>query len=462
MASEPKEREHSKRDALPDHLQAAFAQEEETGFRLATRLRFSALAIFAVWITIENGFPEALFYYFFLAAFAVLGLVPLQLRNRGRYRSWHRYLFPLLDCFLVVFTILAPNPFERTNFPLPMDLRFGNEMYLFVFLVVAVFSYSPRVVLWTGASAALAWSLGVLWVLSLPQTLAEPAAETWAALDSAGQLATIMDPQRVFYGPWGRLVMILLVVSGGLAAAVHRSRRLVLREADAERGRANLSRYFSANLVEKLAKSDEPIGTSRSQNAAILFADIVGFTALSEHGTPADVIGLLREFHVRVEEAVFAHDGTLDKYIGDGVMVSFGTPVSGEHDATNALRSARALLASVDAWSNERVGAGKSPVKIGIGLHYGPVIAGDVGGNQRLEYTVIGDTVNVASRVERLTRHFKAPLVVSDDLLAAVRAEGQSEPCDIEGLVELSPQQLRGREETLKVFALLAGSDPES
>ena len=160
------------------------------------------------------------------------------------------------------------------------------------------------------------------------------------------------------------------------------------------------------------------------RGAAVLFADMVGFTAISERLAPDALVGLLREFHGRLARLAFAfaHDGTVDKYIGDAIMVHFGTPRPQKDDPARALACAAAMIAEVGRWNAERARAGEAPIGIGIGVHYGEVLVGNIGDARRLEYTVLGDTVNVASRLERLTRETGAPLVVSDALVGAGEA----------------------------------------
>ncbi len=117
---------------------------------------------------------------------------------------------------------------------------------------------------------------------------------------------------------------------------------------------------------------------------------------------------------------MFDNNGTLDKYIGDGLMATFGTPDPGPQDSANALQCAMDMIASLEDWNAERIGEGKAPVRVGIGLHYGAVIAGDIGNERRLEYSVIGDAVNIASRLEYLTRKLNSNVVVSDSLVQAI------------------------------------------
>jgi adenylate cyclase len=239
--------------------------------------------------------------------------------------------------------------------------------------------------------------------------------------------------------------------------SVRLARGLVFRQTEAERERANLSRYFSQNMVDELARTDEPLGPTRSQEVAVLFVDIVGFTAWSAEHTPQAVIEMLRDFHGRMEQTVFACSGTVDKYIGDAVMATFGTPRSGPQDATNALRCARAMIDAVDAWNGIRRQQGLEALRIGVGVHYGPVVLGDIGGEQRLEFAVLGDTVNVASRLERLTRQLSAAAIISDDLVRAARREGGAADSLLSGFQAPIHQALPGRVENVDIWVLARG-----
>ena len=132
-------------------------------------------------------------------------------------------------------------------------------------------------------------------------------------------------------------VVVLILVAGALAAVVHRSRRLNTGQVAAARERANLARYFSPNVVEALAGRDQPVGTTQRQDVAVLFADMVGFTTMAETIRAREVMDLLRDFHGRMEDQVFQHNGTMEKFIGDAMLATFGTPEKGERDALDAL-----------------------------------------------------------------------------------------------------------------------------
>jgi adenylate cyclase len=192
----------------------------------------------------------------------------------------------------------------------------------------------------------------------------------------------------------------------------------------------------------------------RAQPVAVLFADIAGFTRVAEREAPERVIALLRGLYTRLEAAVFEHHGTLDKYLGDGIMATFGTPEAGPDDAGNALAAARAMLASIDAWNQGRAAQGEPPVRLSIGIHYGNVVLGDVGSARRLEFAVIGDVVNVASRLEGVSRRLATRLVVSDALVEAVRAAGGRPATALAGLERAAPETLRGRDAPVALWVL--------
>jgi PAS domain S-box-containing protein len=227
-------------------------------------------------------------------------------------------------------------------------------------------------------------------------------------------------------------------------------------ERAAERARANLARYFSPKLVDTLAAKDQPLGAVRRQNLAVLFADVVGFTRLSETLEPEEVIEILRDIHSWMEKAIFRHDGSIEGYIGDAVLAIFGFPEAGGKDASNALSCAYDLLMAAQCWNQGRTGKGLAPIHIGIGLHYGPVVVGDVGTEEYVDFTVVGDTVNTASRLQQATRTLQCDLVVGQELVNATKGEKERE--DTADLFErLQPRgdlAIRGRTQAVGIWTL--------
>jgi adenylate cyclase len=236
-------------------------------------------------------------------------------------------------------------------------------------------------------------------------------------------------------------------------ADIAKLREIEHLHAAAERARGNLARYFSPNIVDMLADQDEPLGAVRRQTIAVLFADIVGFTRMSEAMPPEAVVTMLRQFHERMTAHIFTCGGTVDKYIGDSIFAAFGVPTASDNDAANALICADMMLEALDRWNAERVRDGETPLAIGIGLNYGPAVLGDVGSEHSMSFTVIGDTVNTAARLQGLTRTFKTPLVVGDPLVDAIRARSSEPAVALTGqLLDRGEQVLRGRAGLVRIW----------
>ena len=250
------------------------------------------------------------------------------------------------------------------------------------------------------------------------------------------------------------------IAEGRLFTAVLRDisdrKRFEAELADAQRQRTQLTRHFSPNMVEEIMQAGARIGVARTQPMAVLFADLYDYTEMSATMSGEQVIVLLRAFHAIVEDAVFNNGGTLDKYIGDGLMATFGTPTPGPMDATNAIAATRQLLRELALWNQRREAEGQRRIRIGVGLHFGPATLGDVGTDQRFELTVVGDTVNVASRIEQMSRLVRTAVVASDDIIRQSIAECGHEA--IEGFRDLGEHRVRGRESLLRLWGLSAES----
>lgn len=235
--------------------------------------------------------------------------------------------------------------------------------------------------------------------------------------------------------------------------AIAHVRQLDRQRAEAERARANLARYFSPNIVDLLAEQDEPLGPVRRQMVAVLFVDIVGFTRMAEAMAPEAVVAMLREFHERMANRIFACGGTIEKYIGDEIFAVFGLPQASPHDAHIALRCATSMLDELAAWNQARAAKREVPLAIGIGVNYGPAVLGDVGTEHSLAFTVIGDTVNVASRLQSLTRELETPLVVADAVVRQIVGDHPDSQVELPiALQDRGERELRGRNGTIRIW----------
>ncbi len=185
------------------------------------------------------------------------------------------------------------------------------------------------------------------------------------------------------------------------AAVAVENARAHARLAREEVARANYGRFLPEYVVQQLLEDPESFKLGGvNQLLTVLFADIRGFTSLSETAPPEKIVQLLNRFFTAMTDIIFAHGGTLDKYIGDGLMALFGAPTVSPDDACNAVAAAVAMQRQMEEINAELRREGLSPIQIGIGLHTGVATVGYIGSERRSEYTAIGDTVNLASRLE--------------------------------------------------------------
>jgi len=439
-------------DLTTDRIKATFARVERQGLKSALWVRLITLLIVQAWLIIAVPKYWTLFYHFWIVVFLALGATQLFLIRRASDARWQPYVFAIVDGVLLAVVLLISNPLWDEAWPPAMLLRYANIVFVFVFLAGAAFSYNPGLVLCTGLSSMIVWRFGVFLLASREGAISSDD-EAWLNASSMDEtIRLLLDPEFIHLNMQNKKVFAVLLVTGLLALVVSRARRLVQSQVTIERARTNLARYFSPNLVDQLATQDQPLGAVRRQSVAVLFADIQGFTTISENMAPEEVVNLLRGFHERMETAIFAHQGTLDKYIGDGLMATFGTPLPGDLDATNALAAARRMFSELELLNQERVAADNEVLKLSIGIHYGTVVQGDIGGGQRLEFTVLGDTVNVAARLESMTRRLETRLAISQDMIDRLKAE--TDTPDLSGLIEGEPQTIRGRIAKLGIWTL--------
>lgn len=234
----------------------------------------------------------------------------------------------------------------------------------------------------------------------------------------------------------GPVLGILSGATVSVAGRMVRERRL---RREVERQRGNLARYVPPTLADTLADRQEAAFDGREQMAAILFVDLQGFTSASESRSPSETAHFLKDFHAQLETVVAAHKGIVAQFLGDGAFVLWGLPLPVAEDPANALACARAMLRRLHDWQPEMTSR--------IGVHFGPVAMAQLGGQNQLQLTAAGDTVNVASRLEAIAKEVGGILTVSDDVANAVRALGRHDL--LVGLAAQPARRIRGRDQLL-------------
>jgi adenylate cyclase len=210
--------------------------------------------------------------------------------------------------------------------------------------------------------------------------------------------------------------------------------------------RSALERFLAPEVVEMVASNPHEIRLGGvNQKVSILFADVRGFTELSETLPPEKVVEILNEYFTRVTDVIFDHGGTLDKYLGDGVMALFGAPISKGNDATNAVRAALSIQKLIEELNRDAVDRGWPELRVGIGVNTGIVTAGNIGSPKRIDYTVIGDAVNVSSRL--CSNAAAGQVLISESTALEVGGEFRVQ--------QLAALQLKGKSQPMPVFSVL-------
>jgi adenylate cyclase len=452
-AAEPAGRELQRRAAgLSARLDLAFARDQRGGLMIAALVRLAAIVPIAAWLIYVSPFQGAA-YWWQVGNAAVF--IPTSALHYFAARAVERRFAAVYALFAADTAIMAaifalPNPFLESVVPVPTQLGSVGFFWFFILMLHAAFSANWRLVVWTGAMVFIARCAQVAFALAQPLTLTEI---EWPVGTVELWLQANAEPNFLFLTSYAGDLVGVVSFTLVTAALVRRARRRLERQIAAERTRAQLARYLPSDVVDQVVAQGDAFIAARNVEAAVLFVDVVGFTEFAQPLPPGETITILRALHKRLGDCVFRHDGAIDKFLGDGMMATFGATGPDEFVPRDALAAALDMIATIDEWNLGRVAVGRTPIRIGIGIDFGEVVAGDVGDDRRLEFTVVGNIVNVASRIEQLTRTLPSPLLVTDRLIAAARpTEGAG--ALIERLEPIGPHTIRGQAEPLPLWGL--------
>jgi class 3 adenylate cyclase len=395
---------------------------------------------------------------------AILLLVELRLAvfawpdlMQGRFKHWFTLIVILVGAGLSVRLVRAVIE-AREKDPWLVASTALDALLGFVIVVPSVLWPRPGYV---GALAAPDFGIWPVIATGAGLRLSRRAAAAGASAAMIGVLVQCaldraLNAEQLAYGIAEIGLAIVLMLGATLLALAldARIRRLVAQGAEearrGERARSRLGAYVSEEVAELVLREPDALPGGVEQPVAVVFSDIRGFTRTGQDLPPDQLIAELNEYLEAMVGAIRENGGVVDKYMGDAILAVFGIPTRTGDEAIRAIRTARRMEQALALHNAERERRGKEPLKHGIGVHYGRVAAGNVGTRERLQYTVIGDTVNVASRLQTASKEVGCAVVLSDTVVARAREEGDA-------LLEvrpLPPIELRGRVGKIAVHTL--------
>ncbi|PJZ82262.1 adenylate/guanylate cyclase domain-containing protein [Leptospira meyeri] len=399
------------RDQFPRYMSELLYQEEQMGALFAVRFRYViGVALVASAVANLSNTDSVFGYltnYVAITFYFINTFVHAQIlkKSKGHWKTKYDYISLLIDNLLVTVTIFNwyilkgegnPNFLVKTPlvvfYLLPLSLslfqyRFSLVNFSFVCFLLSYYGFLIYALVDTKSVSGNDWNR---YVLGDQIILSD---------------ASVTKPT------------VYLVLVFAISYAIFRSLRMLLKFAAAESQKTTLSRYFSPDLVSEIVSEPEVIAKGKRQKVTVLFSDIRGFTQFSEPMDPETLSIFLTEFRRRMVRAIFQYGGSLDKFIGDAVMATFGTPSPSDtqgEDSKNAVLAAKSMLSELAQWNEDRKKLGESEIKIGVGIHTGEVFCGSIGSEERMEYTVIGDTVNTASRIESACKDLGVTFLISE------------------------------------------------
>ena len=400
-------------------LQAAFREEERVGEATVSTLRLWALAILYLNELVNYHALQAWGWDFHARVSALAGAGACfaggtwaLLHFTTWSHSWFKYVTSTLDVVMVTALLLAGAGSASPSFVL-----------YYVIIGTSNLRYSTALTVYTTGLCGAAYL----------------ALHLWAGTDTPSPVAVV-------------IYVLGMVVTGLLSGyVVARLKVLVRRLVDnllcRQRVEGALARYVSYQVAEKILQQVGSLDelTEERRYVTVLIADIRGFTALCSRRSPEEVVRLLNDYFEKIVGVVFALDGTLDKFIGDAVLVVFGAPTDQPDSELRAVECAWRMQETVATGNAERRGRGEEEIRIGIGINAGDVVAGNVGSRQRMEYTVLGDVVNLTQRLSAAARPGQTLLSESVHARVASRVEARA----------LEPLRVKGKPEPVNAYELL-------
>lgn len=403
---------------MPARLQMAIAEAEAGAERLVGWAQVGIILLFGTLYLVspKAGGSDLMFMPvpWALGIYTVFTVIRLKLAYLGPLPGWYLALSVVADMALLIGLIWSFH--IQYHQPAAFYLKAPTFIYVFIFIALRCLRFEPRYVLLAGMAAAGGWLVLLFYAL-------------W---EGGGMGVITRDYVAYMSGPLVLIgaeidkIVVILVVTVVLAAGLARARALLVRAEEEGAARASLARFFAPDVARRIAETGLAMtpGSGAEREATIMMIDIRGFTRMSERLAPDALMSLLAEYQARLVPVIQAEGGAIDKFLGDGIMATFGAVAPDPAHGARAMAAATAVLDAVARWNGARRLAGLDAVAIGIGIAGGRVVFGAVGDESRLELTVIGAPVNLAAKIEKHTRKAGVAALAEAAVVDAAEAAG--------------------------------------
>jgi len=423
--------------ALPERLRVAIRDQQERSEVLISVIQLLVVTIFGLLylITPKTFSDEVIFtpVPWVLGVYLAFSLLRLSLSTKRKLPDWMIYFSAIADIFLLMGLIWSFHvQYEQ---PPSFYLKSPTLLYVFIFISIRALHFDPRFVIATGLSAALGWVLMVIYVIfSNPKDM----------MITRDYIA-YMTSNSVLIGAEFDKIVSILIVTGVLALALHRARKLLFESVIEGSAARDLSRFVPEEVARQIIRSEEGAITGKGEvnETTILFTDIEGFTTISETLAPEQLIEALNEYFTLISKPIDECGGVISQFQGDAVLATFNVPKPDVNHASNAVKAALGI---------QRVLAGKLfgdgvPFNTRIGINSGPVVGGLVGSGDRVGYTVHGDNVNLTARLEQLNKDYGTRIILSEQTRVLI----QPGEYQFRALGDVS---VRGRQQPVRIYTL--------
>lgn len=390
---------------LPERVTRAIASQEDSSEVLVKFIQLFVVAIFGILYLVSpktdahtqfSPVPYAILSYMGLNLIMLYWALKRRLPNLAVYASI------IIDTALLMVLIWSFHiQYEQ---PPSFYLKAPTLLYIFIFIALRTLRFQARFVVAAGLSAAVGWLMMVLYVVFINP---ENSMITRNYIE-------YMTSNSILLGAEFDKIISMLIVTSVLALALYRAHKLLVSAVTEQTAAQDLSRFFDDTVVTKIRDADHQIaaGEGINREASVLNIDIRGFTIMASKMAAGDVMRILTEYQKRIVPLIQKHGGTIDKFMGDGIMATFGATNPSNTYAADSIRAIDDIMADLKEWVSDPALEKLAALKVNMAVSTGPITFGAVGDDHRLEYTVIGSAVNLSAKLEKYNKLLQTSAIV--------------------------------------------------